>query len=229
MERFIVLNGQKVKYTLTFKKVKNLNARIKRQGELCVSASLNTPIDSIEKFLVKNADFILKAIEKYKQKPTFNYNDGDKLFVFGEQKTLKLVLGQNAIKQVEDMVVLSVENLQDLSLKKKGLDAFYKHKTKQALDMLVEKVFLSFKQKYNIVYPTIKITKLTAAWGNCRKQKNEIHFSTYLSKLDMQAIKYVIVHEFAHLLQDNHSAKFYKIVAEFMPEYKLIRKNMKKY
>ena len=35
-----------------------------------------------------------------------------------------------------------------------------------------------------------------------------------------EAIDYVVVHELAHIVYKNHSAKFYALVAKYLPDYK---------
>ena len=35
-----------------------------------------------------------------------------------------------------------------------------------------------------------------------------------------EAIDYVVVHELAHIVHKNHSAKFYALVAKYLPDYK---------
>jgi predicted metal-dependent hydrolase len=34
----------------------------------------------------------------------------------------------------------------------------------------------------------------------------------------------VLLHEYAHLLEANHSKRFYAIIESYMPEYKIYRK-----
>ena len=45
--------------------------------------------------------------------------------------------------------------------------------------------------------------------------------------LPVEAIDYILVHEFCHILHMNHSKDFYKSVEEIMPNYKEIVKWMK--
>jgi predicted metal-dependent hydrolase len=40
-------------------------------------------------------------------------------------------------------------------------------------------------------------------------------------------IRYVVVHELAHLVEMNHSAKFWKIVEQVFPRYKIEREKLK--
>lgn len=56
-------------------------------------------------------------------------------------------------------------------------------------------------------------------WGSCSRTGNII-FSTRLMFAPDDVIDYVIIHELSHLLEMNHSARFWKIVENVMPDYR---------
>jgi len=56
-------------------------------------------------------------------------------------------------------------------------------------------------------------------WGSCSTASN-LNLSTRLLFAPFDVIDYVIVHELAHLYEMNHSAKFWNIVGQVMPNYK---------
>jgi len=229
MKKTILLNGQIVEYSLNRKNVKNLNVRVKPSGEVTVSANNRISELQVETFLEKNAIFILRAIEKFKASNQFkfNYNNGDKLFFLGKEFTLYVIEGENFATWQEDKIVLSVKDKSNLQLKQKGLDSFYRHYSQKLLNEFVNGVFLEFKKHYQVEYPKVLLKKLKSVWGNCRKDKKEIHISIYLSKLSLNCAKYVLVHEFAHLIEANHSSRFYNVVKRVMPEYKILQKQLK--
>lgn len=50
-----------IAYTLTRKKVKNINLRVRRDGSVAVSAPVRCPAGHIEKFIAQKSDWILQA------------------------------------------------------------------------------------------------------------------------------------------------------------------------
>ena len=50
-----------------------------------------------------------------------------------------------------------------------------------------------------------------------------------LIKRKIECLDYVIVHELSHLVEANHSTRFWKVVEENYPDYKEIKKQMKEY
>lgn len=66
MIRGIKLNNAVIQYDLQYKKVKNINLRIKPDGSINVSANKRVSQKVIDEFIVSKAEFILRALEKYK-------------------------------------------------------------------------------------------------------------------------------------------------------------------
>ena len=70
------------------------------------------------------------------------------------------------------------------------------------------------------LWPThVTITGARTRFGSC-SGKNRICFSWRLMAYPLPAIEYVVVHELAHIQEKNHSANFYKLVAQYLPDYK---------
>ena len=66
-----------------------------------------------------------------------------------------------------------------------------------------------YYQKRGVDYPVIKFRAMKSCWGNCRPQKGILTFSTNLRFAPSDCIEYVVLHEFTHFLQSNHSKEFY--------------------
>ena len=73
----------------------------------------------------------------------------------------------------------------------------------------------------------IKITSGKRRLGSCSKDGN-ICFSYRLMQYPESAREYVVLHELAHLLEMNHSPRFYKIIERYMPDYKERQKLLKR-
>lgn len=68
MIREVEVNNTKIRYDLQYKKVKNINLRIKSDGSICVSANKRIPQSVIDDFIISKADFIFRAISKMQKK-----------------------------------------------------------------------------------------------------------------------------------------------------------------
>ncbi len=66
---------------------------------------------------------------------------------------------------------------------------------------------------------TIKINSAKKRYGSC-SGKNNLNFSLFLMDKDERFIDYVVVHELAHIKHHNHSKEFYKLIEQYLPDYK---------
>ena len=83
-----------------------------------------------------------------------------------------------------------------------------------------------FSKIMNVTPAAVKINSAKCRWGSCSAKKS-LNFSWRLAMADDDVIDYVIVHELAHILQMNHSAEFWGIVRNILPDYKLRQKRLK--
>ena len=73
----------------------------------------------------------------------------------------------------------------------------------------------------------ITVTGAKTRFGSC-SSKGNLSFSYRLMLYPEAAVDYVVVHELAHLVEMNHSPRFYKIVESVLPDYKKRKKLLKK-
>jgi predicted metal-dependent hydrolase len=67
-----------------------------------------------------------------------------------------------------------------------------------------------------VKFGTAKIVDNRYRWGSCTP-RNNISFNWRLIKAPMFVIDYVIVHELAHLMEPNHTSRFWSIVRTHSP------------
>lgn len=102
MKRYIDLNGRQIEYNLEFKKVKNINLRIKHDG-IFVSASKRISTKRIEEFMRDKSEFILRAIDKFASMPKkekVQYFDDDEIkdVILDVCKKIYPVFGKRGVK-----------------------------------------------------------------------------------------------------------------------------------
>ncbi len=79
------------------------------------------------------------------------------------------------------------------------------------------KTINSVKLKYNI-----------SNWGSCSTQGN-INISVRLMFAPEEVVDYVLIHELAHLVHANHSARFWALVEKIDPTYQEKEKHLSEY
>jgi len=83
---------------------------------------------------------------------------------------------------------------------------------KEKIDELNKKYF---NKKINKIF----FKNHKSKWGSC-SSNNNINISTRLLFAPEPVMDYVCIHELAHLVEKNHSGKFWNLVEKAMPDYK---------
>ena len=159
------------------------------------------------------------------------YQDGDQLTVGERNYLLKIVTTENRNHNAKLKNGFIQINLA------KGTSEFNLDKsTKSLLSRVVAQDFLPEiirrVNELNQLYfkndvKNIRLKYNQSNWGSC-SIKGNVNLSTRLLFAPQDVIDYVIIHELAHFREMNHSASYWKIVAEAMPDYKEKEKWLKK-
>lgn len=89
----------------------------------------------------------------------------------------------------------------------------------QRLRVVNERLKLSFKRVF--------IRGQKTRWGSCSSQGN-LNFNWRLVMAPLPVLEYVVVHELMHLVEPNHSKKFWSLVEDICPDYKAHRTWLRK-
>jgi predicted metal-dependent hydrolase len=174
--------------------------------------------------------FLQWCEKKIKEKPEIlakkvrHYHDGMELNLF-DRKLLLQISTKNVEKASGsikgDMLMLVMpegigeEEMQQISsmLVSKMLARIYKP--------IVWKKILHFNELHGFGKVNgIRMKNNASNWGSC-STKGNINISVRLMMANEAAVDYVIIHELAHLKEANHSSRFWKIVEQACPDYKI--------
>jgi predicted metal-dependent hydrolase len=104
--------------------------------------------------------------------------------------------------------------------------AEYRKLKKQALALAVRRIE-EFNQFYGYEYNNISIRNQKTRWGSC-SQKGNLNFNYKIALLPEKFADYIIVHELCHLQEFNHSKNFWELVGRTIPDYRSIRREIRK-
>lgn len=75
-----------------------------------------------------------------------------------------------------------------------------------------------YAKEMGVAYKKVFVKTQKTRWGSC-SSKGNINLNCLLMTIPPFVRKYVIVHELAHRKEMNHSERFWRVVAEEIPEY----------
>lgn len=206
-----------ITYTLVTKQVKNINMRISSRGEIVVSANPFVPMEKIDDFVSSKASWIIKNLKSIEEKAQHTMIDDKHIMLFGNSLKIRKTTGKyNHVSYDKDTLYVQC---------KPGSDS--EKVIRQFLDKLCKDVFLDIAtltyrslSDYHLEFPQIKIRDMKSRWGSCTPAKNSITLNKKLIHYPFEFMEYVILHEFVHFIQPNHSKAFYHIIENYMPDYK---------
>ncbi len=215
-----------LEYQLTRKQVKNINLRVKPDGQVFVSASQNVPVEFIDNFVKEKQEYIIRALDKYEENRKYvsfaprQYVSGESFDILGKSLRLKVIQGnQESVTTDGVFIFLTVRNKENQKRKENLMNNWLKEMQTGTFNQISREIHQIFK-KYDVEYPIIKVRYMTSRWGSCQSKRGVITLNSKLIEAPRNCIEYVVLHEFTHFIHPNHSKKFYDFVAMLMPDWK---------
>jgi len=231
----LIINQQRVPITVRRSpRAKRLSLQIEAEKpELILVIPRYALSMQINSFIRKQTPWIEKhwdqALKKVQRRPKRQCKDGDVYFYFGETLSLKLIPSVRWRPKIRvngsnlEITLHKATTLPDgKKAIKKAVQEFYKKKAEEVIHDRLQ----FFNEHYNLKYNRITFRNQKTRWGSCSSAKN-LNFNYRLMMAPIEIIDYVVVHEMCHLKYMNHSAAFWKFVAEKMPNHKELRKWLK--
>lgn len=239
--RTLTADGREIRWTLTRKKVKNVNLRVKPDGIVYISANTRVSVKFIEDFILKNAEFIFSALDRFAvksvspalPKASGDFQNGDTVCYLGKNYTLSIVIDNSISYAAQENVALSGDEL-TVTVRYENragrlLEKFYAEETRKLFETLNRRTRLMFLAKgYSVDGAELKIREMKSRWGSCHIADKKIVMNSRLALYPEICAAYVFVHEYAHFIVPNHSADFYAVVGDIMPDYRVCMDMLKK-
>ena len=205
-------------------KRKTLSLTVLKNGSVIVKAPINMRDEIITNFVESKQSWIREKLSTIKETQN-KFEDvisGEKVMIYGNK--YKLIKADIKQIQTSDKFELFVPVKLEGEKLTKSIVTWLK---KLAKKVLAER--LSFiESRINLKSSSFKIGDSRGRWGSCNSYGNII-LNYRVIMLPPAIIDYVIVHELCHLLELNHSKKFWQNVGKFLPNYEIQRKNIKEY
>lgn len=229
-------NIENIDIEITRKNVKRINIRILLNGKVKVSAPLKTSQILIDGFISEKKPWILKNLEKIKQKKFENncygfiektsFNEGEQVYLWGIPYVSKVHYGKKR-RAIFNKATRTV----DINLRKndcsndalKVLEKYYKN----IVILAARSILMKYENKTGLKCNELKSQFMKSVWGTCNHKTGVIRLNAQLALMDMKFLDYIIIHELSHIKYPNHSIDFKNFVEKYLKNWKEIRNELK--
>lgn len=203
---------QDFSYKVRYTRRKTLGLYIHRNGDIEVRAPRAAGQHAIVTFVEQNVSWIEKQLAnlgEFTEQVRLSYDSDSQHYFLGASYPLQYLL-QTPSGSLDR---------QEAAFKQRQLREWYRAEAKVRFPQIMER-FEPWLDNYGLAYPQIRIRSMRRRWGSC-SSLGHINLNLWLIRLPETSIAYVIAHELSHLLEFNHSPRFYRILDDIMPEWKL--------
>ena len=221
--RHVDTEAGSLSYTLIRSRRKTLAIHITKEATVEVRAPVRTPEPEIRRFIAKKEKWIKEHLVRRESannaKRGFALRYGSEALFYGRVYPIREKAGNRAGFDGEGFY--APPELAPVALKE-AVVLVYKMMAKRILPAKA----LEFAREMNVKPAAVRINSAQSRWGSC-SGKRSINFSWRLIMAEEDVIDYVVVHELAHLIELNHSPRFWSVVEGILPDYRARQKKLK--
>jgi predicted metal-dependent hydrolase len=213
----IALGGRWIEYRFLRRRRRSIGISVDANG-LAVSAPLRAPWREIEAFLHQKERWIVRKLEEWARLPRpaiVRGESGESLPLFGSAVTLEVSTGRRAVYRQPERLMVSAPSPQRVA---KVLIGWLKS---EALEALTPRA-AHYAARLEVAPPRVALSNARTQWGVCTED-HAIRLSWRLVHLEPRLADYVVAHEVAHLVELNHSKRFWNLLARLYPEWRRAR------
>ena len=221
-----------IEFKVIYSRRRSIGISVLPDSSVIVRVPYLTSFKTISRIVNEKYSWIIKHRDNYRKLDHSSVRKsnitGETHLFHGNQSVLKIEKSEKPyVRFYESIIALGTEKTDDPIAIKQLLYRGYKN---EALRYFPESFNKVLRENENQSFkPTgLVIRTMKRRWGSC-SNKGIITLSTELIKLSDLYIEYVIIHELCHLKHHNHGPQFYKLLSEVFPEWKTVRKELRKY
>lgn len=201
--------------------------RINPSGKVIASLPMRAPLSLVKDLLDKSRPSLRQSVQSQSQLRTV-FSNGSRI---GASHTLSVMVAPRVLVKLQSPhVVLAAPAGTDV------LSADIQSRLKPYVEKALRaeaRAFLPrrlryFADTYGFTYERIRYSSAGTRWGSC-SSAGTISLNIWLMQLPPALRDYVLIHELCHTQQMNHSKDFWALVGTILPDYKDLRKQLKRF
>lgn len=228
MKRSVSLNGRTLEYILIRSRRRDVLLKALPGGETRVYAPGYMPLREADAIVKRKMDELLGMHARLERQLAENrllhpVEEGSRICIEGEAYTLKRVQGARVSMALEgENCMLTLPEPENETAVRAALKQVL---SRRALERIRQRLG-EHAPGIGVQFGRVTIRDQKSRWGSC-SAKHNLNFNWKLIMAPPEALEYVVIHELCHLIEFNHSPRFWDLVKVRMPEYEAWKKWLK--
>lgn len=228
MKRSVSGDGRKIEYVLIRSRRHDVLFKALPGGETRVYAPGYLPLREVDGMVRERMDALLQMHDQLERQLAENrlrhpVAQGSRICIEGAAYALEHMPGRRVGMKLEgNTCILALPEPED---EEKVRAALKQALSRRALERIREKLD-AYAPLLGVEYGRVAIRDQKSRWGSCSARHN-LNFNWKLIMAPPEALEYVVIHELCHLIEFNHSPRFWNLVRKLMPEYEAWKKWLK--
>ncbi len=216
--RSIVIGNQTVAYQLRRSQRRTIGLAIDHRG-LRVGAPTRARLGDIEALIRQHGQWVLDKLATWRERPapeTLEITDGTVIPLLGEPLSIAMTPIGRARWQfgpqtlyLHPNATTSAAQLLEKALRDKARTVFAERLALHA-------------PRLGVPMPPLRLSSARTRWGSC-SHHGGISLNWRLVFMPLPVVDYVVCHELAHLKEMNHSPRFWSVVEQLCPDWRMRR------
>ncbi len=211
-----------IDFNITRRRMKHLKITVlPPDGMVKVSVPYYVNNAEVESFIHERLGWVkeqrLWCLSQPRAKPC-ELQEGEALYLWGRTLSLAFSPSRSRIKAKVDGQHLVLLTRADTPYegKLKILETFFRQQLTQRIPIHLAE----WEAKLGVRAKEWRIKKMRTRWGSCNINDSRIWLNLDLVRYPELCLRYVVLHELVHLLETNHTRRFWNLVESQMPDWK---------
>jgi len=223
----MTING--IDIEVEYKPIKHIHLSVyPPYGRVHVSAPAQTSEAQLRMFILGKWIWLTEKIEEttsHNVQSPREYVSGEAHYYRGGLYRLRVdvdVRAQQGVHIEGDYLVITCRRRENAPT---VLREWYRERLKELLPDIIAR----WAERLSVAMPQYDVLEMTNRWGSCNAQTRKLLFNLELAKKPVSCVEYIVAHECIHLIERNHTDRFFRLLETYLPSWERLKKELNEY
>lgn len=226
-KRRVRANGKEIEYIYEVKRVKNINLRLRPNGGVYVSAPSGMSAARADAFVISKARWIEERLSRF-DGVRRSLPDNCVLYLGEKLPFVCEPNGKRAGYVSGGVLHVAVRGKPESAEETNAAGAaaarkWLARRAAEVLPAVYAEAVGALNGAFGAPY-ALRLRAMRSRWGSCNSARRTVTLNVRLIHAPLECIRYVCMHELAHMVSMRHDAAFYRALSAAEPDWKRLRR-----